>query len=282
MLNAATSTGFFDLAFGLPLHILANHAVVVLVPLGALALMLVIFVPKLRMHYRYPAVGIAFLGAVAAVVASQSGEALAERVGSPGIHEEWGERLVPVAWALVIVGLAWAILVQFTTAAARVWALVTSIAVVGLAIASVVLVILAGHSGAEVTWQNRVATTSETATRSPIPTPSVTASEIAPAPIETQTAESAPAPIETQAAAAVLSVEMVAANNTPASCWTIVSGQVYNLTEWIARHPGGSRQIEGMCGRDATADFERQHSGEGRPASSLAAYLIGSLGQPVQ
>ena len=34
-------------------------------------------------------------------------------------------------------------------------------------------------------------------------------------------------------------------------------------------------------GGDATADFERQHSGEGQPASSLAAYLIGELGQPV-
>jgi hypothetical protein len=34
-------------------------------------------------------------------------------------------------------------------------------------------------------------------------------------------------------------------------------------------------------GGDATADFERQHSGEGQPASSLAAHLIGELGQPV-
>ncbi len=274
MMNAATSSGFFDLAFGLPLHILVNHAVAVLVPLGALALMLVIFVPKLRTHYRYPAVGITFLGAVAASLASESGEALAERVGSPGVHAEWGERLVPVAWALVIVGVVWAIVTRVTTAAARVWALVTSIAVVGLSVASIVLVIITGHSGAEATWSNRIAP-AETAMSSQSPTPT-------PTPTPTTTAsESAPALIETQSAAAVLSVEMVAANSTPESCWTIVNGQVYNLTEWIARHPGGSRTIEGMCGRDATADFERQHSGEGQPASSLAAYLIGELGQPV-
>jgi hypothetical protein len=36
-----------------------------------------------------------------------------------------------------------------------------------------------------------------------------------------------------------------------------------------------------MCGRDATASFNGQHGGEGGPASFLADYLLGQLGQPV-
>jgi cytochrome b involved in lipid metabolism len=79
----------------------------------------------------------------------------------------------------------------------------------------------------------------------------------------------------------VLSLEMVAQRNTPESCWSVVDGSVYDLTAWIEKHPGGSSRIIGMCGRDATADFNGQHGGEGGPASFLADYLLGQLGQPV-
>jgi cytochrome b involved in lipid metabolism len=79
----------------------------------------------------------------------------------------------------------------------------------------------------------------------------------------------------------VLSLELVAQRNTPEACWSVVDGSVYDLTTWIAKHPGGSRLIIGMCGRDATADFNSQHGGQSQPASYLAEYLLGKLGQPV-
>jgi cytochrome b involved in lipid metabolism len=257
----------FDLAFGLPLHILVNHAVVVLVPLGALAMVLMVFVPKLRTHFSYLSAGITLLGAVAATVAAQSGEALADRVGDPGVHEEWGDSLVPVAWALVAVSVIWVVLTRLKVSRARVWKIIVAVPVVGLSIASIVLVILAGHSGAEVTWANRVAT--DTSAVTPYPTPSATASS-----------EALPAPSETAAGQNVLSLEMVAQRNTPEACWSVVNGSVYDLTAWIEQHPGGSGRIIGMCGRDATADFTGQHGGEGGPASFLAEYLLGKLGQP--
>ena len=262
MTSTAETSGPFDLFFGLPLHILVNHAVVVLIPLGVIAMLLVIFVPRLRRHYLYVSVGLIVIGAVAAIIAEKSGESLADRVGSPGVHEEWGEQLVTVAWALVTVSVAWAILLRFTNAAARIAAIVASVAVVALAGASVVLVILAGHSGAEVTWQNRISGGASASV----------------APTSTQTPTQAPS--ETPATS-VLSLELVAQNNVPESCWTVVNDNVYDLTGWIAQHPGGSADIIRMCGLDATADFERQHGGEGRPASSLEAYLLGALGQPV-
>lgn len=281
----------FDLVFGLPLHVLVNHAVVVLVPLGALAMILMVFVPRLRKSFSYVSAGITLLGAIAATVAAQSGEALSERVGYPGVHEEWGDSLVPVAWALVAVSVAWVVLPRFTGKAVRVGHIVASVAVVGLSVASIVLVILAGHSGAEVTWKNRVAveTTSTTASPTPSttasPTPSATASAGAvPAPGEpavTPSEDIVPVPPEPAVDPNVLSLELVAQRNTAASCWSVVDGTVYDLTAWIAKHPGGSGRIIGMCGRDATADYNRQHSGEGGPASSLAEYRLGELGQPV-
>jgi len=272
MTPSPESTGPFDLFFGLPLHILVNHAVVVLIPLGVIAMILVIFEPRLRRHYLYASVGLIVIGAVAAIVAEKSGESLAIRVGSPGIHQEWGERLVAVAWALVAVSVAWAILSRFTNSAARVAAIVAAVAVVALAGASVVLVILAGHSGAEVTWQNRI---SGGASASVAPTPSST---------PTQAAPSTQAPTQAQSATpatSVLSLELVAQHVAPESCWSVVNGNVYDLTDWIARHPGGSGNIIRMCGIDATADFNRQHGGQGRPESELKAYLLGALGQPL-
>jgi hypothetical protein len=274
MTSTAETSGPFDLFFGLPLHILVNHAVVVLIPLGVIAMILVIFVPRLRRHYLYVSVGLIVIGAIAAIIAEKSGESLADRVGSPGVHEEWGEQLVTVAWALVAASVAWAVLLRFTNAAARIAAIVASVAVVALAVASVVLVILAGHSGAEVTWQNRI---SGGASASVAPTATST-----PTAASTQTPTQTPtqAPSETPVAS-VLSLELVAQNNVPESCWTVVNDNVYDLTSWIAQHPGGSADIIRMCGLDATANFERQHGGEGRPASSLEAYLLGALGQPV-
>ena len=271
MTVAAASTGIFDLIFGLPVHVFVTHAVAVLMPLGALAMILMVFVPRLRRHFSYLSAGITLVGAVATTIAAQSGKALAERVGYPGVHQEWGERLVPVAWALAAVSVAWVVLTRLTAAGARLWAIVVAVPVVGLSIAAIVLVILAGHSGAEVTWAKRVADSSSvTASPTTSPTPSATASP-----------EAVPAPSTTVVGQNVLTLDLVAQRNTPESCWSVVDGSVYDLTGWIAQHPGGSSFIIGMCGRDATADFNAQHGGQGRPASYLADYRLGELGQPV-
>jgi cytochrome b involved in lipid metabolism len=63
------------------------------------------------------------------------------------------------------------------------------------------------------------------------------------------------------------------------SCWTAVNGGVYDVTAWISEHPGGSRAILAMCGRDGSADYNDQHGGERRPANELASFKIGILAQ---
>ncbi|TSC70800.1 MAG: fatty acid desaturase 2-like [Parcubacteria group bacterium Gr01-1014_46] len=69
----------------------------------------------------------------------------------------------------------------------------------------------------------------------------------------------------------------VAVHNKSTDCWSIVSGGVYNLTSWIAQHPGGQEAIKSMCGVDATAGFLAQHKGQSKPTSTIASYKIGIL-----
>ncbi len=69
----------------------------------------------------------------------------------------------------------------------------------------------------------------------------------------------------------------VAAHDSEASCWAAIDGNVYDLTEWIGQHPGGSQRILPLCGTDATAAFSAQHGGQARPASELATFFLGPL-----
>jgi hypothetical protein len=69
----------------------------------------------------------------------------------------------------------------------------------------------------------------------------------------------------------------VAAHNSTTKCWTIIGNKVYDLTQWISRHPGGSSSISSLCGIDGTSRFKNQHGSSGRPNSELNGYYIGDL-----
>ncbi len=69
----------------------------------------------------------------------------------------------------------------------------------------------------------------------------------------------------------------IAAHSTKADCWTTVNGNVYNVTSWISQHPGGQEAILSLCGKDGSAAFNGQHSGDRRPATELASFKIGTL-----
>lgn len=74
-----------------------------------------------------------------------------------------------------------------------------------------------------------------------------------------------------------LTLARVKENNTASSCWSIINGNVYNLTNWISSHPGGKSAITSLCGIDGTAAFNSQHRNESRPESRLTSYLLGKL-----
>jgi len=84
----------------------------------------------------------------------------------------------------------------------------------------------------------------------------------------------APSPI-------LYSLELVAEHATAEDCWSIVGDSVYDLTDWIAAHPGGAQRIISMCGNDSTSDYENQHAGQRSPTATLDRYVIGTLGEPV-
>jgi hypothetical protein len=101
----------------------------------------------------------------------------------------------------------------------------------------------------------------------PAPTPATPAATPTPSP--TPTAE-----VTTQAG---YTMDKVRENNSASSCWSIISGNVYDLTKWISSHPGGRSAITGICGRDGTSTFNGKHRGDGGPASILSGYLLGPL-----
>jgi len=103
--------------------------------------------------------------------------------------------------------------------------------------------------------------------RGPAPTPAAPAATPTPSP--TPTAE-----VTTQAGYTMAKVKE---NNSAASCWSVINGNVYNLTQWINSHPGGPSVIRGLCGVDGTSSFNGKHRGDGGPASILTGYLLGPL-----
>nr|MBP9723127.1 fibronectin type III domain-containing protein [Gammaproteobacteria bacterium] len=53
--------------------------------------------------------------------------------------------------------------------------------------------------------------------------------------------------------------------------------KVYNLTNFIALHPGGSSAIIPLCGANGSSAFSNQHSGNNSANNTLANYYIGDL-----
>jgi cytochrome b involved in lipid metabolism len=94
------------------------------------------------------------------------------------------------------------------------------------------------------------------------------------------TAAASATPMATKSAEPVASgntMERVKANNTVSSCWTVISGSVYDLTKWIGSHPGGSGAIASLCGTDGTSEFNAMHRNQSKPEARLAGYLLGPL-----
>jgi len=57
----------------------------------------------------------------------------------------------------------------------------------------------------------------------------------------------------------LISGDEVAKHNTRESCWIIVHGKVYDVTDFLDDHPGGSRIILKYAGKDATEEYDPIH-----------------------
>ncbi|XP_012237468.1 cytochrome b5 isoform X3 [Bombus impatiens] len=74
----------------------------------------------------------------------------------------------------------------------------------------------------------------------------------------------------------MISLDEVAWHDTANNCWIVIHDFVYDCTELLKNHPGGSDVILEYAGRDATLPFiGTGHSSMAR--QSLERYLIGEL-----
>ena len=109
------------------------------------------------------------------------------------------------------------------------------------------------------------------------PAPKVSATPTAKAsPTPTEPAPS-PTPSPEVTTQSEYTMANVKKNNSAQSCWSLINGNVYNLTQWINSHPGGPAAIRGICGVDGSSSFNGRHSGQSNPKENLAGYLLGPL-----
>lgn len=85
---------------------------------------------------------------------------------------------------------------------------------------------------------------------------------------------SAPAPAKPSSG---ITLAEVSAHSSRTSCWSAINGNVYDLTSWIPKHPGGEQAILGICGIDGSSKFNGVHGGAARQAAILAGFKIGVL-----
>lgn len=271
---------------GLPVHPLVDHFAVVLFPLALIGFLLLLAFRPWRARYGWLMLLTLTAGTGFVLLAKESGEQLARHIGEPKRHADLANFLVISAlatWALISV---WFVLdrgaalrhrraersgaIDADNPAPRsaFRALLAGFAALG-AVASLVLVTLVGHTGAQATWASADATpapsTSPTATTSPTSTTGST-------PSTGQTASSSPS-----ATNSGYTLAQIAQHNSQTSCWAAINGNVYDLTQWINQHPGGPGRILAICGTDGSAAFNGQHAGEPEPTSDLSQFKIGVL-----
>lgn len=150
----------FDTVFGLPVHALVMHVVVVLVPLAAAGVVAIAVVPRWRARYGVLVVAIATAGLAVVPVATRSGGKLEDRLGASGVvarqinhHQQWGERVI---WATLAMWLMAVVLVllnrQGRQGRQRTAVKVVAGLAVLAAVAAATVVTITGHLGSTAVW----------------------------------------------------------------------------------------------------------------------------------
>ncbi|MFA5870449.1 MAG: cytochrome b5-like heme/steroid binding domain-containing protein [Candidatus Paceibacterota bacterium] len=81
----------------------------------------------------------------------------------------------------------------------------------------------------------------------------------------------------TLAVSQTFSAADVAKHNLETSCYTIIRGNVYDVTAFIPKHPGGTDPILTGCGTDGTEAFVDKHGGNEKMETILETMKIGVL-----
>jgi uncharacterized membrane protein len=142
---------------GIPLHPLIVHVTVVVLPLGVLMVIASLFWKWFR-KYDLLTLTVMFVGTVAAFMTSFAGQALAINIGVSLEHAQPG-LFVPVASlvATVFFGLlVWSRRLDIQTSIAKFTKGSFAVVVVASVSATLALTVLAGHSGAKLSWDPKM------------------------------------------------------------------------------------------------------------------------------
>jgi hypothetical protein len=134
--------------------------------------------------------------------------------------------------------------------------------------------IISGNSSRMLPSQSGNPPVTTTTTLQPVtqnPAPPVSPPKTPPLPVPVKT----PGPPIKPPGPATFTMAEIASHDSAASCYTAISGSVYDLTSFINQHPGGADRILSICGIDGTAAFLGQHSGQSEPQQILATFKIG-------
>ena len=145
----------FDTVGGIPVHALVVHAVVVLVPLAAIGAVLMAVRPAFSRRFGSLVVIIAGIGAASSLVAKESGEQLALRVGEPDPHVELGDVMPLFASGLLVLVLVFWLFDRGIPAnrSRPAWLVVLAVVMVIGAVAATWWTIRVGDSGAKAVWE---------------------------------------------------------------------------------------------------------------------------------
>lgn len=147
----------FDLILDLPVHALVVHAVVVLLPVGALGAAAIAVVPRWRERFGWAVLGIQAAALASVPVALKSGYELRDRLGATGTvaeqiedHRGYAVLVLYPAIAMLVVTAA----LFFLHRAGRTGLLMKVVAglTVVVALATTVQVSIAGHLGSTAVW----------------------------------------------------------------------------------------------------------------------------------
>jgi uncharacterized protein with FMN-binding domain/predicted heme/steroid binding protein len=78
----------------------------------------------------------------------------------------------------------------------------------------------------------------------------------------------------------LVTAEELAAHDSGESCWKAIDGRVYDVTDYIPRHPSSEEVVLEWCGRDATEAWYNKTPGRPhspRATSLLEQYYVGEL-----
>ena len=146
-----------DTVFGVPLHPLVNHAVVVLVPLAVLGTLIVTVVPRWRTAYGWLVLALTGVAFASVPVATRSGRNLEAslELGGPALdkvqeHQEMGDRLIWAVGAMFVLDLVMMMMHRAGRPSGQATLIGVLASIAGLV--ALVVVVLTGHLGAQAVW----------------------------------------------------------------------------------------------------------------------------------